>query len=177
MGSPGLCMVPRSPLFFSLVTKSPPPPINPRGAWVISLPAAPAWFSLIQPSTGYQQGHFWPRMVQLEQSEMEPTSKGPQAEMGLSALLPLSTPSLFTPGLCSPTSQNPGSDNSLCSGAHLQAGSKLGICQARGCETTQLWAKRVELSQKSLHPEGAQNEFLDSFGFFPCLCTFLPPYT
>lgn len=38
--------------------------------------------------------------------------------------------------------------------------------QARGCETTELWAKQVDLSQKSLQPGAAQSEFSNHFVSF-----------
>lgn len=44
--------------------------------------------------------------------------------------------------------------------------------QARGCETTELWAKQVELSQKSLQPGAAQSEFSNNFVSFFLLLHF-----
>lgn len=59
-----------------------------------------------------------------------------------------------------------------------------GFRQAGGCETAQLWAKQVELSQKSLHPGAAQTEFANNFvsfllplHFSASLCLTQPPCT
>lgn len=144
----------------------------------LSLPAVPVPFSHTQPSTGKQQGHFWPRVVQFEQSKIEPTSERCQAKTGLYLLR-------------SP-SPSPAVSHRVFAFLHHKT-LALKICfalvpvskqaaqvplpsfpQARGCETTELWAKRLELSQKSLHPGAAQNEFSNNFVSFSLSLHFSP---
>lgn len=82
--------------------------------------------------------------------------------MRLWASLPLAIVSHSTPGLCSPTRQNPISEPVPVSKQEAQVPLPSSQ-QPWGCETTELWAKQVELSQKILRPGTAQNESANRF--------------
>lgn len=105
-------------------------------------------------------------MVQFEQQKIKRTSERYRAETGLSALLPSLSPAVshqvFALLHCKILALKICFTVVLVSKQPAQVPLP-GFHQARECETTELWAKQVELSQKSLHPGAAQNEFSNNF--------------
>lgn len=134
----------------------------------------------MQSSTGTQQGHSWPHMVQFEQLKIKPISERCQAETGPSTSLPSPSPAVshqvfaffYHKTLALKICFALGPVSKQAAQVHLP-----GFCQAQGCETAELWVKQIELSQKSLRSGAAQNDFQIILFLFPWLCTFLPPFT